>query len=103
MRFYNPRAHIVPMVAGCVAFLYLLLSLARPLLDRVSRLGLAIGRFSLGAYVLHLGLVALPVLVAGRRYALRSGWAATGWLLLVIFGCQLYALFRTSQVELRAR
>ena len=95
--FFNPKPRMIPIVAAMVAWLYLLLALARPLLARVSTWGLAMGRYALGVYVLHLVLVALPVVVAGRMQAFREPWQSSGYLLLTLALCQAYAMARTLQ------
>jgi hypothetical protein len=95
--FFNPKPRMIPFVAAMVAGLYLLLVPARGLLSRVSTWGLAMGRYALGVYVLHLGLVALPVVVAGRMHAFTEPWQSSGYLLLTLALCQVYAVVRTLQ------
>jgi hypothetical protein len=92
--FFNPKPRMIPLVAAMVAWLALALAPARPLLTRVATWGLAMGRYALGVYVLHLGLVALPVVLTGRMHALREPWQSHGWLLLTLLLCQLYAMVR---------
>jgi hypothetical protein len=99
--FFNPRARIVPLVWGLVSALYAGFVLARPLLARAPRWLLAMGRHSLGVYVLHLGLVALPIAVRGAMQPFRQGWQATGWLLAMLAACHLYALLRDRSVAAR--
>ena len=95
--FFHPRPRMIPLVAAMVAGLYLLLVPARRLLVPVSTWGLAMGRYALGVYVLHLGLVALPVVVAGRMQAFSESWQSDGYLLLTLALCQVYAVIRTLQ------
>jgi membrane protein implicated in regulation of membrane protease activity len=66
-------------------------------LARLSSWGLAMGRHALGVYVLHLGLVALPVVVAGRMQAFTEPWQSNGYLLLTLMVCQAYAIVRTAR------
>jgi hypothetical protein len=93
--FFNPKPRMIPLVAAMVAWLALLLAPARPLLERVAPWGLAMGRYALGVYVLHLGLVALPVVLTGRMHALQEPWQSHGWLLLTLLVCQGYAMARS--------
>lgn len=102
-RFFNPRPHLVPLVSAMVIALYLALHPARRWLARVGPWGLAIGRYALGVYVLHLGLVALPVLITGRMHALTETWQSNAWLLLSALACQGYASFRHWQALRRRR
>ncbi len=95
--FFNPKPRMIPLVAAMVAWLYLLLVPARPVLARLSSWGLAMGRHALGVYVLHLGLVALPVVVAGRMQAFTEPWQSNGYLLLTLMVCQAYAIVRTAR------
>ncbi|MFH1463009.1 MAG: heparan-alpha-glucosaminide N-acetyltransferase domain-containing protein [Pseudomonadota bacterium] len=100
--FFNPRAHIVPLVWGLVSALYALAALARPLLARAPRWLLAMGRHSLGVYVLHLGLVALPIAALGTMHPFHRGWQGSGWLLAMLAACWIYALLRDRTAAPRA-
>jgi len=95
--FFNPKPRMIPIVAAMVAWLYLLMVPARPLLKRIAPWGLAIGRYALGVYVLHLALVALPVVVSGRMQAFTEPWQSTGYLLLTAALCQAYAMMRSAR------
>ena len=99
--FFNPKPRMIPLVAAMVVGLYLLLVPARKLLDPISTWALAMGRFALGVYVLHLGLVALPVVLVGRMQAFDAPWQSNGYLLLTLALCQLYAVLRTHQQRRR--
>jgi hypothetical protein len=99
--FFNPKPRMIPLVAAMVAWLYPLLLPVRHLPAAVSRWGLAMGRYALGVYVLHLGLVALPVVVSGRMQAFREPMHSNAYLLLTLALCQAYAVARTVQQRRR--
>ena len=61
--------------------------------DRIARHALAIGRYSLGSYLFHLLLIAIPVLVAGKR-PLDTPALAWGYYAFVVIGCYAYAHVR---------
>ncbi len=103
LKFFNPRPRIIPLVAAVVAWLYLLVHPARRLLERIAPWGLAIGRYALGVYILHLVLVALPVVLSGRIHALTEPWQSNGWLLLSMAVAQGYASLRHHQHGRRRR
>ena len=103
LSFFNPRPRVIPLVAAIVVGLYLALHPARRLLARIAPWGLAIGRYALGVYVLHLVLVALPVVVTGRMKALTTPLQSNAWLLLSLALCQGYASLRYWRALQRRR
>jgi hypothetical protein len=99
--FFNPKPRMIPLPAAMAVGLALLLVPLRRWLARGSTWTLAIGRYALGVYVLHLVLVALPVVLAGRMQAFREAWQSTAYLLFTLALCQGYALFRTRRHRAR--
>lgn len=96
-RYFNPRPTLVPLVFGMVVWSYVALAPLRPVWDRVGRHALSIGRYSLGAYLFHLVLIAIPVLALGTREPLTTGAAAWGYYGLVVALCYGFAHLRMWQ------
>lgn len=96
-RYFNPRPTLVPLVFGSVVWTYVLFAPLRKVWDRVGLHLLSIGRYSLGTYLFHLVLVALPVLVLGTREPLRTPAAAWGYLVVVVGLCYAFAHVRMWQ------
>ena len=94
--YFNPRPTLVPLVFGMVVLTYVVLAPMRALWDRIARHALAIGRYSLGSYLFHLLLIAIPVLVAGKR-PLDTPALAWGYYAFVVIGCYAYAHVRMWQ------
>ena len=97
VRYFNPRPTLVPLVFGVVVWTYVALSPLRRAWERVGHHALSIGRYSLGTYLFHLVLVALPVLVFGTREPLTSPAAAWSYLGVVLVLCYAFAHLRMWQ------
>lgn len=90
LRTYTWRPAIVPMLTACVLGLGALAGAARPWLARVPGM-LVLGRRGLFAYLLHLGLLAVPVLVTGEARPLRHPRAIDAAALGLLLVCGLAA------------
>jgi len=95
--YFNPRPTVVPLVFGMVVLTYVALAPLRPLWRRVAHHALSIGRYSLGTYLFHLLLVAIPVLVRGTSRPLDSTAAAWGYYAFVVVACYGFAHLRIWQ------
>jgi uncharacterized membrane protein len=93
--YYNLRPILVAMIACLTVLLYAALSLARPWLERGQRVFLAMGRRSLGVYILHLSVLAAFVVNGGKR-PLQKAWMGDAVILGVIALCWAYALGRDA-------
>lgn len=100
--YFNPRPTLVPLVSGMVVLTYVVLAPLRPLWDRVATHALSIGRYSLGTYLFHLLLVAIPVLALGTSKPLSHPAAAWGYYGFVVVACYGFAHVRMWQ-DARAR
>ena len=100
--YFNPRPTVVPLVSGMVVLTYVALAPLRPVWRRVATHALSIGRYSLGTYLFHLLLVAVPVLARGSARPLDSTAAAWGYLGFVVAACYGFAHIRMWQ-DARAR
>ncbi len=69
--YYNFRPALTPLLMALCGAIYACFRLLRPVTDRLGPLWL-VGRHSLGVYVLHLVLVAVAVVVAGKNRALND-------------------------------
>lgn len=95
--YFNPRPTLVPLVSGMVVLTYVALAPLRPLWERVARRALSIGRYSLGTYLFHLLLVAIPVLALGTSKPLSHPAAAWGYFAFVVAACYGFAHLRMWQ------
>jgi hypothetical protein len=103
MNYYNLRP---TLALFCASIHVAALSVAGPLLQQlretVARIAFALGRHALGAYILHLALLAVIVVLGGPR-PLGAPWQGT----LVFFGvlviCWIWAMYRERQVLLRRK
>lgn len=100
--YYNLRPILVAMVACLTVLLYAALSLARPWLERGRRVLLAMGRRSLGVYILHLSVLAAFVVAGGKR-PLQKTWEGDAVILGVIALCWAYALGRDALAARNSR
>lgn len=96
--FYNLR----PLLALCclglqLAALVLLGGLFRKLPERAASFGFALGRHALGAYILHLTLLALLVVTLGKQ-PLTAAWQTTAVWATVAVICQICAVWREKTV-----
>lgn len=97
VRYFNPRPTVVPLVFGAVVWTYVLLAPLRRVWHRSGHRLLSIGRYSLGTYLFHLVLVAIPVLATGSREPLTTPAAAWGYLGFVVLLCYGFAHVRIWQ------
>jgi hypothetical protein len=93
--YYNLRPILVALIACLTVLLYAALALARPWLERGRRVFLAMGRRSLGVYILHLSVLAAFVVGGGKR-PLQKTWEGDAVILGVIALCWAYALGRDA-------
>jgi peptidoglycan/LPS O-acetylase OafA/YrhL len=100
--YYNLRPILVAMIGCLTVLLYAALSLARPWLERGQRFLLAMGRRSLGVYILHLSVLAAFVVNGGKR-PLQKAWMGDAVILGVIALCWAYALGRDAFAARKAR
>jgi len=101
VEYFNPTLAGQPLILGMVAATWLLLRGLRPLLARVERVALLPGRYSLGAYIFHLVLVSLPVVITGQSHPLRTPLTANLFLAAIYAAIWGYAVFRQWQVGRR--
>jgi len=90
LRTYTWRPAILPSLGVAVLGLGAVASAARPVLSRAPSL-LVLGRQGLFAYLLHLALLAVPVLVAGEARPLRHPRAIDAAALGILVICGLAA------------
>jgi uncharacterized membrane protein len=100
--YYNLRPILVPMIACLAILLYAALSLARPWLERGQRILLAMGRRSLGVYILHLSVLAIFVVGGGKR-PLQKTWQGDAVAAGVIALCWAWSLGRDAFAVRRSR
>lgn len=103
VEYFTPSLASQPLVLGLLVALYLAFRVLRPVLERLSETVLLLGRYSLGAYVFHLALVGLPVVIIGRAKPLRSAVAGNGAMALVLVAIFGYAVVREWQTRRRRR
>lgn len=100
--YYNLRPILVPVILSMAVLLYAAFALARRPLERVQRIALAMGRRSLGVYILHLSLLAALVVSGGKR-PLHRAWQGDAVVLGVIAICWIYAAGRDAWAARRRR
>jgi uncharacterized membrane protein len=93
--YYNLRPVLVLAIACLTVLLYAALSLARPWLERGQRILLAMGRRSLGVYILHLSVLAAFVVGGGKR-PLQKAWEGDAVIAGLLALCWAYALGRDA-------
>jgi hypothetical protein len=95
--YYNLRPVLAAACLGLqLGALVLLSFLLKPMREGGARILFALGRHALGAYILHLALLAVLVVIGGRQ-PLREGWQGTVvWIVLVV-SCMFFALWRNKQ------
>jgi surface polysaccharide O-acyltransferase-like enzyme len=67
--------------------------LLRPILKPLQKGLFAMGRHSLGVYILHLSLLAVAVLARGK-HPFPSPWIWLGAYIVLLAVCEFYALWR---------
>ncbi len=97
--YFNPRPTLVPLVAGMGLWTYVLLAPLRKLWDKTGRSLLLIGRYSLGTYLFHLALIAVPVLVFGKNPPFASAQVGLAYFGFVVLACYGFAAFRQWQED----
>jgi len=90
---YRWRPILVPMLIGMTGLLYGCFRLLGPILNRASGL-LIIGRHSLGVYIFHLALLAIPVVIAGKQRVFTQGLGVFVTFGLIVLACYGFAFFR---------
>jgi uncharacterized membrane protein len=100
--YYNLRPVLVLAIASLTVLLYAALSLTRPWLERGQRILLAMGRRSLGVYILHLTVLAAFVVGGGKR-PLHKAWQGDAVVAGVIALGWAYALGRDAFAAREAR
>lgn len=100
--YYNLRPILIPMIACLTILLYALLALARPWLERGQRVVLAMGRRSLGVYILHLSVLAIFVVAGGKR-PLHKTWQGDAVAAGVIALCWAWSLGRDAFAARRGK
>jgi len=100
--YFDPTTIGMPLVAAQVVLLTVVFRRIEPLLDRVRSTLLLPGRYSLGVYVVHLAIIAVPVALIGEKRPVDSNLAAWAFSALVFAGCWAYAAGRHRMVK-RAR
>jgi len=103
VEYFNPSLTGQPLVLGLLVAIYLGLRLIRPSLSRVTHSLLLPGRYSLGAYVFHLALAGLPVIIIGRGKPLRTPLLGNAYMVLVLVGIYAYSWLREWSTRRRAR
>jgi hypothetical protein len=102
--YFNPTLVAFPwLLANIVVLYFAQVPLTRLLETRFMRVVLSIGRHALGAYVLHLVLLAALVsLFEQKRFIPSQGWAIAT-LLGLLGACYAWALGREAQARRRRR
>ncbi|NOY26581.1 MAG: DUF1624 domain-containing protein [Oligoflexia bacterium] len=103
VEYFTPSLASQPLVLGSLVAIYLAFRVLRPVLNRLSETVLLPGRYSLGAYVFHLALVGLPVVIIGRAKPLRSAVAGNISMVLILVGIFGYSAVREWQTRRRRR
>lgn len=98
--YYNFRPGLIPLLFAMCTAIYAAFHLARPLTERLQPLW-AVGRHSLGVYVLHLILVAVPVVLTGKNRALPEPWKANLGFAVILGLCYAYAFWKDHRVRKR--
>jgi uncharacterized membrane protein len=93
--YYNMRPILCVAIAGIVVTTHQCLRAVSPLLRPLQKGLFAMGRHSLGVYILHLSLLAGSVLIWGKRPFPTAAIGFTVYLGLLAV-CEIYALFRES-------
>ncbi|MEO6097160.1 MAG: acyltransferase family protein [Fibrobacteria bacterium] len=91
--YYNLRPILVPMIVSLTIMLYGGLALLRPVLDRIARWALPLGRRSLDVYILHLALLAVLVETGGKR-PLKAAWQGDAVILMMAVLCYAWVTAR---------
>ncbi len=101
--YYNLRPTLSLCCLGIqLAGLTVLGAVFRKLPDRVASVAFALGRDALPAYILHLSLLAILVVSAGRQ-PLTAGWQVAGvWGMLVVV-CMIFARWLKNRVKKASR
>jgi hypothetical protein len=99
LAYYNLRPVLATVCLGLhLAALTILRELLAKLPERVAGRVFALGRHALGAYILHLALLAVLVVTAGRR-PLTTGWQGGVVLAGIAVICVIWAIWRENRRE----
>ncbi|MEC7949089.1 MAG: heparan-alpha-glucosaminide N-acetyltransferase domain-containing protein [Myxococcota bacterium] len=98
--YYNFRPALVPLLFALCTAIYGFFALLRPLTERLRPLWV-VGRHSLGVYVLHLVLVAVPVVVTGENRALPEPWKVNTGFVVILAACYAYAFWKDRRARPR--
>ncbi len=101
--YYNYTATSIPLLMSLCTGVYLFFRSLGPLTEKLSPLW-AVGRHSLGVYVLHLILIALCTVIFGSMRPFENGLEINSALAVIVSICYGYALFKerntsTTRVE----
>jgi hypothetical protein len=100
LAYYNLRPVLAAACIGLqLAALALLGALLRGMTEKASRVVFALGRHALGAYVLHLALLAVIVVAFGRQPL--SAITGAGVLTGLVVTCQAWSLLLVKKKNLR--
>jgi hypothetical protein len=91
--YYNFRPGLIPLLFALCTGVYTLFRLLGPVTERLKPLWV-VGRHSLGVYVLHLILVAVPVVITGKNRALPEPWKANLGFVAILGLCYAYAFWK---------
>ena len=95
-RYYTFRPVLIPILMAMIAGIYTLARLLGPVTHRLNPLWL-VGRHSLSVYVLHLILLAVPVIVIGKNKPWSEPWQANLTFGVVLALCYAYAALKTNR------
>jgi len=98
--YYNFRPGLVPLLFALCTGIYTGFRLLGRLTERLRPLWV-VGRHSLGVYVLHLILVAIPVIVTGENRALPEPAQANAGFVVILGGCYAYAAWKDRRTAKR--
>jgi hypothetical protein len=98
--YYNLRPVLAAACLGLqLAALVVLGKLLQFVREGRARILFALGRHALGAYILHLALLAILVVIGGRQ-PLKEDWQGTAVWISLIVACTLFALWRNNSENL---
>lgn len=89
----------LPVSGMVISVLYAGLRLGEPVLARLHRSIWLIGQYSLGVYVFHLVLIALPVVVMGESRPLDYAWQCWAFSAALFALCYAYAFVRHGMLR----
>lgn len=96
--YYNFRPALTPLLMAMCGGIYAFFRLLKPVTDRLGPLWI-VGRHSLGVYVLHLVLVALAVVIAGKNRALNDPLQVQAGFVVILGLCYGYAWWKERRAK----